>query len=346
MRVSIVFLVLLGGCFESASSEGSAGDDSGTAASDSSSEPDPECDPQTQRSFCDAGELVECGAAGTFEVSGCGTDALCAEGSDGADCVWRLGQPCDGDAPPICWDPGGVLSCTEGFWAFEGCDTSERCKQRYRDAACIPLEQGDCEYADYVPHCEGQDLVQCGVFDVETRTACEVGTACKSTLDGAACIDDASVACDPDESAGQCVAPNEVELCDPSTGWTERFACPQDDQCLATSATVGCFPADAQTCDPDTMGPTCTDGIARGCSSLGVTYEQLCTDEQRCAIDGTCVFGCDPVAACVDLDAEACAEPLDSFCGDETLEVCFDGSQIGGFPCPGCTEDDSGATCE
>lgn len=345
MRMPLLLLVLLGGCLGSGAGGNTTGELDGPT-SDSESVPEPECDPQTQRSFCEAGELIECTEDGTFEVSGCGTDALCAEGSDGADCVWRLGQPCDGETSPTCWDPGGVLSCTEGFWAFEGCETSERCKERFRDAACIPLEQADCEYAEHVPHCEGEDLVECGVFEVETTTVCEAGTSCQTTLEGAACIGDDALGCDPDESVGQCAGPTEVELCDPTTGWTQHFECPEDEQCLATSAGAGCFPAEAQTCDPDITGPTCTDGVARGCSSFGVTYEQPCTDEQRCAIDETCVFGCEPLATCVDLDAEPCDEPLDSFCGDETLEICFDGAQIGGFPCPGCTEDGGVAACE
>ncbi len=340
-----IFLIL-GGCSPS-NAEPAATEGGQTSGSDLDVT---DCDPDVYVPQCDGHGVLTCSAEGSLSRRGCGPDSVCAEGSEGAGCVWLPGD-CDPDTTGMCTDPGGIRSCEDGFWSFRGCGSHERCHGDSAGAQCLDRDRIECEPGGFEARCEGTAIVRCGRYQLEEAVACDEGTTCRSTLSGpAACIEDTAESCEPGGFEARCEGDDGIACED--TGWTRRWSCQADEQCRDAGAGdhPWCVPIDAEPCDPDHFVPSCEGGVARSCTAFGyVVSEVVCPEDTACALDTSCLFttGCDhEVAACIPDDAASCREPQDTFCDGDTLALCFAGRQLFVLDCPtACRQGPDGAEC-
>lgn len=327
--------LLLPGCFETGGGEEDLASSTG-AATDTNSEPT--CEPNTFASDCAGGLIVECSEEGLIQARECGPRLSCEIGSEGAGCVWRVGEACDSEYEQ-CRDPGGILACEDGFWRFEGCPREGACS----DAECFGPEDTPCLYPDDEPRCEGSALVTCYPHGFEVTTPCGAAEVCQLGTMGGVCVADDAAACDPEAFTSTCSDVDEVSSCS-GAGWTEEYSCADGDRCFESPLGATCQDEDTPACEPATAPATCDDGVAISCHPLGFETQEPCVAETECLVDESCIFGCQDVATCVPVDAEACEEPADAFCMGDALSFCFAGRVLPGFDC-GCVEDEDGARC-
>lgn len=191
--------------------------------------------------------------------------------------------------------------------------------------------------------CDGDRLVHC-IDGTVTTEACPPQSECRTTLDtGAACIPTDAEPCDPETFDAICVDDQRLQTCADS-GWTQVETCPETTACFEDQV-AACFTADAQPCTIAENPATCTDGIARTCTTFGVQVEDTCEASEACLIDETCIFGCAVTALCVSRDAAPCDEPQDTFCADDALYYCIDGFAVFAVECP-CEDGPEGAQCQ
>lgn len=328
--------LLVAGCLEADEGEGSGGGTPTDPASDSDSTPT--CDSQTFVSDCVEGRVVSCSEEGFVQIGGCASRSRCEIGADGPGCVWRVGEPCEGEYEQ-CTDPGGILACENGFWRFEGCPVGGACS---RDE-CFGPEDTPCDWPEDEPYCEGDAVVSCFQHGFEVASVCEAEEVCRQGTQGGVCVPSDAVSCDPDSSVSSCQGLQTVERC-AVTGWTEEQTCEDGDRCFEGLAGAACEDEDSIACDSATHPATCEDGLARWCGFSGIETETQCDLGTECLIDESCFFGCQELAVCVPLDAEACEEPVDTFCMGDLISVCFAGSILPGFECD-CSEGEDGASC-
>ncbi len=327
--------LLLVGCFETGEDSEDPPASSG-AASDTGA--GPTCDPETFATDCVEGDIVECSEDGFVQTMSCGPRSRCEIGSDGPGCVWRIGEACEGEYEQ-CSDPGGILSCDDGLWRFEGCPVGGACS----DEQCFGPEETPCDRAEDEPYCEGEALVECYPHGFEVRTPCGADEVCQLGTMGGVCVATDAVPCDLETFVSNCNEADELTGCG-ADGWTYTSTCPEGDRCFDGPVGATCHDEDTPACDPETATATCEDGIASFCNPSGYEAQTACDAESACFIDETCLFGCQDLAVCVPQDAELCDEPLDLFCIGEAIAICFAGQVLLWAEC-GCVEDDDGAYC-
>lgn len=336
--LALMAVLPLPGCLELGGVEGTAGSSGGSPGAGSDEGGAPECDPDRFSPICEDGRVLECIGEGTIRSRGCGSNASCQLGSDGADCVWPLGKPCDSEYR-LCKPPGGVHACVDGTWEFEPCPPGGTCS----DGRCYGPEHIPCDWPDDAPYCNGDELVHCAPNGFETASMCEPGEVCRPGETGASCVAEAAEPCDP-EAGSVCVAEAEILLCG-EDGWTARVSCPEAERCFSGPLGASCQDESLPACDPTTAEATCVDGTATQCQPTGYQSEHTCERDEACRIDETCFGTCRQGAACVPPDATPCQEPQDLFCDGEGLALCFDGWILPIFPDCGCAVTGDGPEC-
>ncbi len=334
--------VLLGACVVSGC-DLAAEEDEGTATLSTSDGPpeddgvEPDCDAATFNSTCVEGRLIEC-ADGVVRNADCGDGFSCELGSDGAACVWRVGEACDAEFAQ-CEEPGGVLSCDGpgGVWSFDPCPFGGGCE----DGVCWGPDDVPCDET-FVSRCDGESIVQCVIPGFEEVRPCDEGSACRTTASGAgSCLPIGAQPCD-DENVRTCRDEQTIAGC--LDGWTYDARCEEGQRCFE-ARTAQCADENASLCDPAVDGPRCEDGTAFNCRDAGFETAEACTEGQTCALDDTCFGECGEAAACIPSGGTTCEEPLDLFCQGDALALCFAG--IVAFesePCD-CIETEDGAMC-
>ncbi|MEM6292457.1 MAG: hypothetical protein AAGA54_14375 [Myxococcota bacterium] len=322
-------------------------DETGTSASDSGvttefepeddDDVEPDCDPATFASTCSAGRLIEC-VDGMVRNADCGERFSCELGSDGAACVWRIGEPCDTEYAE-CEEPGGVLSCDvdDGVWRFDPCPFGGGCDQ----GVCFGPDDVACDET-FVSRCDGESIVRCMIPGFEQVQACDEGFTCRTTASGkGSCLPLEAEPCE-DETVRTCLDDQTLAGC--LDGWTYSGACEEGQRCFE-ALTAQCADETANPCDPTVDAPRCEDGTAYNCRDAGFETVESCAGDQSCALDDTCFGECGEAAACIPTEGTPCEEPLDLFCQDDAIALCFAGTvAFESEPC-GCTETEDGPMC-
>lgn len=332
-RCALCFVILSGGCFELGG--GGQGSDASTGTPADPSSPIPQCDADRFEPLCVEGDLLFCSEDGEVIQRSCG-DGDCVFGSDGADCLWPLNEPCDGEYS-LCADPGGVHACVDGQWRFEPCPPGGRCV----GDTCFGSDAVACDPGEQ--HCDGDARVLCNEDGFEVEIACSDGDVCQLTGSGPPCISTSAEPCDSESFVPQCDGDDRVLRC--SDGWTVMLECGAGHRCFASDVDAACHDAGAQACDPTSNAPGCASNVATNCTTAGVWLETACTDREQCVLDQWCLPDCTDAAACIPIEAPPCDGRSGFFCDGSTLAYCFGGSTVVLSPDCGCVERDGRASC-
>lgn len=332
-RALVLGLSLLGGgCFELG--EGGAADGS-TGEPVEPAEPIGECDASRFEPLCVSGDLLFCSDDGMVTERSCG-DGACVFGSDGADCLWPLHEPCEGSYAS-CTEPGGVHACVDGQWRFEPCPPGGVCA----GDTCYGPDATRCAPGE--ERCDDGARVVCNEDGFEVAVPCPDDEVCRVADSGPRCISADAEPCDSTAFVPVCEGSERVLRC--SDGWTSTLLCDDDQRCFSSDTDAACHDADSEPCDPASNPPACDSNVSMNCSSAGVWLETACADGEQCVVDQWCVPECTDAAACIPTEAPPCDGPSALFCDGPSLAYCFGGSTVVLSPDCDCVERDGVAAC-
>lgn len=184
--------------------------------------------------------------AGATTVSVCPSGSACVATTGGATCqeVTVPPEPCDPTLTPASCQGTVLVYCDPATSTMTGdtCPEGTVCGPHPDNGApaCVSPSGETCDPATYVPVCDGDALLSCGPPGVIVSAQCPMGTTCRETLSGAACVQMSAETCDPGSYTPQCMGMRGIVRCDAATGFTVREPCPTPTSCVQEAGGAVC----------------------------------------------------------------------------------------------------------